>query len=102
MGDSAAFDLVSNQLEQQSSLSRLEARGTVRLALKEAGLDPATVTVAQMTIVVQKVLSSELKNRGVSDAGALCEALVDRLSRLKVDSETGQTPETVFARLVPS
>ncbi|HBZ69398.1 MAG TPA: hypothetical protein DEP35_06565 [Deltaproteobacteria bacterium] len=102
MGDSTIFDLVSDELEQRSSLSRLEARGTVRLALKEAGLDAATVTVEQMTVVLRKVLPRELKTRNVGDPAGLCEALAGRLSGLKLDSKIGQTPEAVFARLAPS
>ena len=102
MADSAVFDLVSDELQQRSSLSRLEARGTVRLALKEAGLDPAKVTVQQMTVVLRKVLPGELKNRRVSDPAALCEAVAERLSNLALDPEVSQTPEAIFARLASS
>ena len=99
MGESAVFDLVSDELEQRSSLTRLEARGTVRLALKEAGLDPVTVTVPQMTVVLRKLLPRELKTRGVKDPQAYCEALLERLSSVKLDAGEAQTPEAVFARL---
>jgi hypothetical protein len=102
MGESAVFNFVSDELEQRSSLSRLEARGTVRLALKDAGLDPGTVTVPQMTVVLRKLLPQELKTRGVSDPQVFCEALLERLSGLKLDSGEVQTPEAVFARLASS
>ena len=36
---SAAFDFVSQQIEEQTAFTAVEARGTVRLALKAAGLD---------------------------------------------------------------
>ena len=39
MTDSAAFGLVCEEIERITQLSRLEARGTVRLAMKEAGGD---------------------------------------------------------------
>ena len=34
----ALFDFAADQLEQHTGLSRLEARGTLRIALKDAGL----------------------------------------------------------------
>ena len=39
MADSAAFTFVCTTLEESTALDKLEARGTIRLALKEAGLD---------------------------------------------------------------
>jgi hypothetical protein len=39
MADSASFDLVCEVLERDTSLERLEARGTVRLALKQTTLE---------------------------------------------------------------
>jgi hypothetical protein len=39
------FDFVAEQLEHHTSLDRLEARGTLRLALKEAGLDPQSIAL---------------------------------------------------------
>jgi len=99
MADSNVFDVVCDELEQRSTLSRLEARGTVRLALKEAGLAPASVTAAQMAIVLQKVLPGELEARRIPDPVAVCAALAERLSTLAPDSGAGQTPEAIFGRL---
>ena len=48
MADAAVFDWICNRLEQDTSLDRLESRGTVRLALKSAGLDARSVTPEQM------------------------------------------------------
>ena len=39
MPDSAAFEFACGQLETGTSLDRLAARGTVRIALKQAGLE---------------------------------------------------------------
>jgi hypothetical protein len=44
MADSPCFDRVCAALESETSLDRIEARGTVRLALKGAGLDAASDT----------------------------------------------------------
>ncbi len=99
MADAPVFDRVCDELEQKSSLSRLEARGTLRLALKEAGLEAAAVTVPQMTVVLRKVLPAELASRSVAGAAALCEALVGCLSGLAAGPDAAETPEAVFARL---
>lgn len=39
MSDSPIFELVCEHVEAEAKLTRLEARGTVRLLLKEVGLD---------------------------------------------------------------
>lgn len=99
MSDSPVFELVCNELEQRSTMNRLEARGTVRLALKESGLDPASVTAVQMAVVLKKVLPGELERRRVDAAEGVCAAISHQLSSAAVASGTGETPEAVFARL---
>lgn len=69
------FERVCESLEERTDLSRLEARGTIRLTLKEAGLDPARVTPHQMGVAISEILPAELRSRGVDDADAVCEAL---------------------------
>lgn len=69
------FDLVAEALETRTDLNRLQARGTLRLSLKEAGLDPAQVNSHQMAIVITQLLPGELRSRGVEDVDALCRAL---------------------------
>ena len=48
MADSNAFTTLCEKLEQSSTLDRLEARGTVRLSLKQAGLEAASVSASQL------------------------------------------------------
>lgn len=95
------FDFVAEQLESRSDLEKLESRGTVRLALKESGLDAQTVTSEQMLVVLEKVLPGELETRGVGDATAVCgaiaAALKDSAAHLATSDET--SPEEVFRRL---
>jgi hypothetical protein len=98
MAAGKAFDHVCAELESATSLDRLAARGTVRIALKSAGLDPATTTAAQMRVVAQRVLPKELANRGVSDAEAICKAIVESLGAVE-DAVGGESPEAVFERL---
>jgi hypothetical protein len=98
MADAAAFELACEVLERDTALERLEARGTVRLALKAAGLDARGVTPEQMTVVATNVLPGELESRGVEDGAGVCAALAEKLARLET-SDAAETPEAVFARL---
>jgi hypothetical protein len=101
MPDSQAFEWVSAQLEQATTLSRIEARGTVRLALRAAGLDPASVAVREMAVVVQKVLPEQLRRSGVPDGEALCERIGRGLRTLEAPASgaEAETPEAIFRRL---
>ena len=103
MADAPAFDWVCSELEQRTSLDRLEARGTVRLALKEAGLDSRTLSAEQMRVVLEKVMPKELEARGVKDATNVCRSLVPGLQKLAASAGSGpETPEEVFRRLAGS
>jgi hypothetical protein len=98
MADLTAFEHACERLEQRTELSRLEARGTLRIALKEAGLDPASVKVAELCVVARMVLPNELAARGIADAESICERLRSELAEIQ-DSAGIDTPEAVFARL---
>lgn len=98
MADSPAFELAAEVLERDTSLSALEARGTVRLALKEAGLDARSVTPDQMTVVAGSVLPRELELRGVSDPDEVCATLEEKLAGLETSDPT-ETPDAIFKRL---
>jgi len=98
MADSAAFEYACNELERATTLARLEARGTVRLALKETGLEARSVTARQMAAVMDKVLPKELSNRGIANADDVCAAIVRALSQMP-DEGGADTPEAVFQRL---
>jgi hypothetical protein len=99
MADARAFDLICEEIEQKSSLSRLEARGTVRLTLKKAGLDATTVTPQQMLAVVEKLLPGEFESRGIEGGAQICAALEPRLAQLADEGTGAAAPEQVFARL---
>ena len=98
MSDTRAFDLVCDQLEAGTSLERLEARGTVRLALKQAGLEARTITPEQMSVVVARILPEELATRGVEGASSLCESIAADLKNLEA-GDVGETPDAIFRRL---
>ena len=96
---SRAFDQVCQALEGASSLSRLEARGTVRLALREAGLDANAVTPAEMAVVIERVLPLELESRGIASAPSISEALRSAIDAEAPGPPAQDRPETVFQRL---
>ena len=98
MADASCFDLACELLERDTSLDRLAARGTIRLALKAAGLDSRSVTPDQMSVVVGKLLPHELKVRGVESCEGVCAALQEKLARMEA-AGVADAPEAVFARL---
>lgn len=95
------FEFVAEKLEEATALDKLEARGTVRLGLKAAGLDPRGVTRQQMEVMLQKVLPGELSTRGVTQSQVVCEGLVSALAAFGAgDAEAeSESPEDVFSRL---
>ena len=102
MADAPAFDWMCTRLEQNSPLDRLEARGTVRLALKSAGLAARSVTPTQMKVVIEKILVGELAARGVEDIAVVCSRLTTALASESASLEAEgaeETPDAVFTRL---
>jgi hypothetical protein len=77
----SAFDYVCREIERTTKLDAPVARGTARLAVKEAGLDPETVSAAQLKVVVQELLPRELQSLRIDGVEALCEQLAEALER---------------------
>jgi hypothetical protein len=98
MADSAAFEFACSQLEARTSLDRLAARGTVRIALKQAGLEARSITAEQMAVVVQKILPTELGSRGIDGVEELCQSILAGL-RSVANGPAADTPDAVFKRL---
>jgi hypothetical protein len=95
------FDLAAELLEQRTSLDRLEARGTLRIALKSAGLDVASLTAEQLAVVFEKILPGELELRGVGDAAATCSAVAKEVasSPLAAAQDGASGVDEIFRRL---
>jgi hypothetical protein len=95
------FEFVAEELEKRSELENLEARGTIRLALKSSGLTAREVTQEQMVVVLDQVMPRELRVRGVEDPEAVCGEISRAIKGMEADgSESGGTsPEDVFRRL---
>ena len=99
--DAALFDLAAERLEHHTGFDRLEARGTLRLALKTAGLNAKSVTAGQLCVVFEKVMPGELENRGVSDAAVACRTVIDDLVNTQTlpDIVTSTPIDEIFGRL---
>jgi hypothetical protein len=95
------FDLAAEKLESRTDMDRLAARGTLRIALKEAGLDAQKLTVPQLRAVFEKLMPKELDARGVSDAAATCQAAMNEITSAadSVGIASSTSADDVFKRL---
>ena len=94
------FEFVAARLEERTELDKLEARGTVRIALKEAGLEARTVTAEQMTVMLLRAMPKELTARGVEGADEICRGLAAAVKGFQGAATAGaESPEDVFRRL---
>ena len=95
------FDFAAERLEHHTSLDRLEARGTLRIALKIAGLSAKSVSAGQLCVVFEKVMPDELEKRDVSDAATVCCAVIGDLTNAPAPSEAAHAtdPDAIFVRL---
>ena len=95
------FDLVAEELERRTDLKELEARGTIRIALREAGLDARSVTAEQMVVTLERVMPNEIRARGIENADSVCAALITALKDTPLGEKKGdpESPEAIFRRL---
>ena len=95
------FDFAAERLEHHTSRDRLEARGTLRIALKIAGLTAKSVTAGQLCVVLEKLMPDELEKRDVSGAAVACSAVTDDLanSPAPTDEAAATDPDAIFHRL---
>jgi len=99
--DATLFDFAADRLEQHTGLDRLEARGTLRIALKSAGLEAKNVTGAQMRVVFEQVMPGELGSRGVADIQVVCAAVIADLAddNGAAADDSAASPDEIFSRL---
>jgi hypothetical protein len=95
------FDVAAERLEADAEMERLAARGTLRLALKQAGLDTQNLTIQQLRAVFEKLMPKDLEARGVSDAEATCRAIMAQIAASADLNEIASPtlPDDVFKRL---
>ncbi len=95
------FDFAAERLEHHTGFSQLEARGTLRIALKVAGLDPSALMARQLRVVFEKVMPGELDSRGVSDVLDVCATVLADLesSGDAAEDASATSPDEIFRRL---
>ena len=98
MAHTTLFDAVAQALQKLTPFDNLQARGTLRLSLKDAGLEAKTIRPAQMRVVLERLLPSELRSRGVGDADTVCASLLAVVDVVGADAGTSDAPEDLFRR----
>ena len=95
------FDFAAERFEHHTSFDRLEARGTLRIALKAAGVEPKNLTRAQLQVVFEKVMPGELDSRGVSDVRDVCAAVLADVGSAggAAENASATNPDEIFRRL---
>ena len=102
MKESPIFTATCEAIEEMSDLSRLEARGTVRLAMKAAGLEVHDVTSREMLALLNTLMPRELEARAVADVEKVIEHARGAVKAVGAQSEPGsaeQLFETIAGRL---
>ena len=73
------FALVADRLEAETVFGRLETRGTLRIALKKAGVDAKSFTLVELEATFAKIMPDELARRGVRNAAGVCGSVLKSL-----------------------
>lgn len=95
------FEWLATAIEHRTGLDRLPARGTLRLALKGAGLIAEELTAEQAAALARHLLSSFLEKRGIANAAEVCGAIQSDLEELGSDAfaDTQETAVDIARRL---
>lgn len=95
------FDVAAGALERHTSLGPLEARGTLRLALKAGGVPARGLSEPQLRAVLEKLMPRELEVRGVADPAAVCAAVLEDARREWSGAASGSAadPDEIFRRM---
>ena len=80
MADSPLFEKACDELERATQLSRAEARGTLRIAIKEAGFEAGSINRPQLLAIIFHSLPRELVSRGLDDAQQICDKIASQLA----------------------
>jgi hypothetical protein len=95
------FEFAAERLEQHTALDRLAARGTLRIALKIAGLSPKGLSRDKLRVVLEKVLPGELEKCGVESGRRVCTGILVALANVPLDTQATEVADTdeIFRRL---
>lgn len=95
------FDVAAGALERRTGLGSLEARGTLRIALKAGGVAARGLSEPQLRAVLERLMPHELEVRGVRDAEAVCAAVIEDARDAWADaaSRRASDPDEIFRRM---
>src|SRR5262245_59932063 len=99
MSDSPIFELMCEHVESEAKLSRLEARGTVRLMLKEVGLDAQEVSKGAAMLAVDRFLEQALRVRRVADPEQVKLRVLQAVRASTLEGPEGADPASIFSRI---
>jgi hypothetical protein len=99
MSQSPAFEFVCARIETAAGWNRLVARGTVRLALRDMGLDPRTVSKKEMIAALRTTLPKALEFHRIANPPAICLRIENELAMAVLDEKSIESPEEIFKRL---
>jgi hypothetical protein len=99
MSTSPVFEWLCTELATRTGFDALKSRGTLRLALQSAGVEPRTLSKEHALVVVERVLPRELGLRGVANAPAVCTELALALRLMTFAKAGPESADAAFARL---
>jgi hypothetical protein len=80
LAGSPAFEAVLAALASAEGMDRWTARGTLQLALMDAGLDSAKASPTQLRVVVERLLPRQLQSQPGVNVSSICERLSNVLA----------------------
>ncbi len=94
------FDRAGMLLDEKTALTGPQARGTIRLALKDAGLDARDVTPQEMSVVFERLMPKRLEAQGVAadQAQSLCQEISTAVSMIQATGAAAAAA-SMFERL---
>ena len=97
---SSAFMFACDTIAAKGGLSGPQARGAIRLALKDAGLDARTVLPREMAVVFEKMMRTRLVAQGIAaeQADKLCREMASTLREMHTE-DRGTAAASMFDRL---
>ncbi len=97
---SEPFEQAGKLLAALSTLTGPQARGCIRLALKDGGLDAKDVTPRELSVVFKALMPKRLAGQGFSgdEAKTICEKIEGVLGTLQ-STTTSTAASTMFDRL---
>jgi hypothetical protein len=96
MDGRGVFEFVCGELERRGPISRPVARGTVRLAMKQAQLTEDRLTRHAMSLLVRQILPLMLTRRNVANAETLCK-MIARVLEVSPEEDLHDRPSTLPA-----